>query len=313
VHVGNNGGMRSPSPLPEPFSDSAFAVKVALEQGITSQRLRAADLEVPARGARFPGGNPTLRDRCAAHVAVVPDAVVSHSTAAMLWELHLPLSLKRSLMIHLTRQPPHRAVRRTDIVGHVLTLHPEDVVDGKHFAATSPLRTWYDLASLLPLDDLVYVGDQLVRRRNPYSTIEQMTALLERMTGQPGVARARRAMEWVRSNTDSAKETELRLALVRAGLPEPEINAGIFYEHGLHVETPDMMYREYKIVLQYDGGHHITEEQRRYDIGRDEDAQDLGWRVLKFTQMDLDIRDSSGLQRAVVRVENALRERGWRP
>jgi hypothetical protein len=70
----------------------------------------------------------------------------------------------------------------------------------------------------------------------------------------------------MRADTDSPKETELRLLLIRAGLPEPAINRPLFDEAGGWVQDPDMSYQEFKIAIQYDGGHHATPAQRRSDL-----------------------------------------------
>lgn len=101
----------------------------------------------------------------------------------------------------------------------------------------------------------------------------------------------------IRADTDSPKETELRLLLVRAGLPEPAINMPMFDETGGWIQDPDMSYEDYKIAIQYDGGHHSSPAQRRSDIFRDEDARGLGWLVVVLTQWDLDpFRSRDGAQ-----------------
>ncbi|WP_314194071.1 hypothetical protein [uncultured Arthrobacter sp.] len=117
----------------------------------------------------------------------------------------------------------------------------------------------------------------------------------------------------MRANTDSPKETELRLLLIGAGLPEPAINVPMFDETGGWVQDPDMSYEEFKIAIQYDGGHHATPAQRRSDIFRDENARGLGWLVVVLTQLDLDPVARGMEPSAVTKVRKALTSRGWRP
>jgi hypothetical protein len=117
----------------------------------------------------------------------------------------------------------------------------------------------------------------------------------------------------MRAGTGSPKETELRLLLLRHGLPEPGINVPIFDETGRWIQDPDMSYEEQKIAIQYDGGHHATPGQRRSDIFRDEDARDAGWRVVVLTQWHLTPFASGMEPSAVTRVRAALTEHGWNP
>ncbi|WP_261382384.1 hypothetical protein [Arthrobacter sp. UKPF54-2] len=164
---------------------------------------------------------------------------------------------------------------------------------------------------MLSLDDVVIAGDFLLRRRNPLATVAELDSYLAGKRGTRGFRRAMRARELVRAGTDSPKETELRLLLLRHGLPEPEINVPMFDETGGWVQDPDLSYETEKVAFQYDGGHHATPAQRRSDIFRDERARDAGWRVVVLTQWDL-TPFAPGLEpTAVTRVRSALVERGW--
>ncbi|WP_240689986.1 endonuclease domain-containing protein [Arthrobacter sp. PAMC25564] len=156
-------------------------------------------------------------------------------------------------------------------------------------------------------------GDFLLRRRNPLATIDALDAFLTGKRGKPGYRRATCARRLMRANTDSPKETELRLLLLRHGLPEPGINVPIFDETGGWIQDPDMSYEEQKIAIQYDGAHHADPVQRRNDIFRDESARDAGWRVVVLTQRDLTPTGPGMEPAAVTRVRAALTQRGWSP
>ena len=216
-------------------------------------------------------------------------------------------------MIHLTGRDGARAVRRKNVCGHRLPLPEEEIFEGRYVACTSPLRTWFDLAGLLSLQDLVIAGDFLLRRRDPLSTPEAMDAFLARKHGGAGYPTVMKAQALIRANTDSPKETELRLLLTGAGLPEPAINVPMFDETGGWVQDPDMSYEEFRIAIQYDGGHHATPAQRRSDIYRDESARGLGWIVLVLTQLDLGPLVPGMEPSAITKVRAALAKRGWKP
>lgn len=246
-------------------------------------------------------------------LAAVTGGVVSHLSAAMLWGFPLPLALDNLAAIHLTGGPGKRAVRHKYVVGHQQSLEPDEIVTGVWVSCTSPLRTWFDLAGILTPDDLVMAGDFLLRRRNPLATVDALDAFLAGKRGRKGYRRAMRARALMRANTDSPKETELRLLLVRHGLPEPGVNVPIFDENGCWIQDPDLSYERERIAIQYDGAHHADPAQRRSDIFRDESARDAGWRVVVLTQRDLDSAAPGLEPTAVTRVRSALTERGWTP
>lgn len=310
--------MPRPLPLPDALSGKPFTTKQAQAVGLTRRRSRAQDLQSPCHGVRIPAAaDVTLLVRAQA-LALATGAVISHVTAAVLWGFPLPLSLTRGQMtctaaIHLTCRPGTGSVRRKGTVGHQSVLLADEITAGQHLTCTSPLRTWFDLAGILSIDDLVIAGDYLFRRRKALSTLAALDTYLATKAGRPGYRKAMRARILMRTDTDSPKETELRLLLVRSGLPEPAINVPMFDGTGGWIQDPDMSYEEFKIALQYDGGHHSTPTQRRSDIFRDENARGLGWLVVVLTHWDLD-PFAPGLEpQAVTRVRAALTSRGWKP
>jgi len=305
--------MRPPSELPDHLRGGPFTLEQARSAGLTRRRLRASDLARPCTGARVSASaEATLLLRVAA-VGAVTGAVVSHLSAALLWGFPLPLTWQNNDLLHLACPVGRRALRRKGVVGHQLDLEPSDITPGRHVQCTSPLRTWFDLAGLLDLDDVVIAGDFLLRRRNPLSTMEELDSFLAGKAGKPGYRKSMRARALMRARTDSPKETEVRLLLRRYGLPEPAINEPMFDEAGRWIQDPDMSYEQEKVAIQYDGGHHASAAQRRSDIFRDEDAKEAGWRVVVLTQLDLDLLAPGMEPRAVTRVRKALVERGWAP
>jgi hypothetical protein len=79
------------------------------------------------------------------------------------------------------------------------------------------------------------------------------------------------------------------MLLVLAGLPEPRTNVGVHAEDGLWLARPDLSHPELRIALEYDGRHHLLDdEQWARDIGRKEALDRRGWRVIVVTVRDLD-------------------------
>lgn len=124
--------------------------------------------------------------------------------------------------------------------------------------------------------------------------------------GTPGSG----ALESVRPRTDSARETQTRLLIVRAGLPEPEVNGEIFDQYGRKLATGDLVFREYRVLTEYDGEQHFTDaEQYHWDVDRLDAIMEAGWRVIRITTSHLRLTPSPALRR----ITTALVAAGWRP
>jgi very-short-patch-repair endonuclease len=77
----------------------------------------------------------------------------------------------------------------------------------------------------------------------------------------------------------------LRLLLVRAGLPEPEVNGEIRDARGVFVAFGDLLFRAYRVLVEYDGGGHRTDERQFHrDVARLDDVMELGIRVIRVNK-----------------------------
>ena len=174
-----------------------------------------------------------------------------------------------------------------------------------------------ELAENLGLVDLVVVGDWLVRKGHvtcaSLATYAAASAL-------PHAAHARRAAGYVRAKVDSPMETRLRMLIVLAGLPEPEVNVEIRDEAGVLVRRLDLAYRGVRLAVEYDGRQHLDDpEQWESDHGRRDDLEDDDWRVLVVTSRGIYRHPEKTLER-IWRALDKRRHRplarptdGWRP
>lgn len=289
--------------------------------GVTRTRTAAKDLLTVSRGVRVPldsgaSGAAALR----AYTTLDDGAVLSLGSAARLWNVPLPRRLEEDWRIHIARRRGASMPRRANVVGHLLTLLPAEVVEFDGVRLTSPERTWLDLAAVLAPDELVAAGDALVCAhgadfpvpRKALCGIEGLRAVVARHPGCRGVRKARAALDLVRVGADSPPETRLRLALVRAGLGEPVLNyvvrgAGGPAGEPIPVLWPDAAYPQWRVALQYEGAHHNAEDQYLRDIRRADTAARHGWLELRVSRLDL-----AGDPPAVVRrARSALESRGW--
>ncbi|WP_430268976.1 hypothetical protein [Pseudarthrobacter sp. J1738] len=183
---------------------------------------------------------------------------------------------------------------------------------------TSLARTWVDLASVLPLEDLVVAADFLINAhsdefpvpREPLLSLEQLGAVVAERKGNRGVALAKRALDLARVGADSPPETLLRLRIVEAGLPEPDLNLVIRARTGNAVVWPDLGYKKYRISIQYDGAHHLGDEQQTWDLGRHTSTDRAGW--TQVTVSDATIK-RIGWDGVVREIRHRLVAKGWRP
>jgi very-short-patch-repair endonuclease len=247
-----------------------------------------------------------------------PRAVACGLSAARLWKLPLPLDLSvwdrhdLDSRIHMNLTGVHR-LRSAQVAWRSCDLSPSDRARQRGIVTTTRLRTFLDLADVVPRDDLVAIGDHLVRRprpsvegrTRPYVEISALADAVSRYRGR-GARRLRSAMTDVRVGADSAPETALRLALLRAGLPVPLLNTTV-HESGQWLGDPDMAWTQWKVCVEYDGRHHRTRAQQAKDIRRGERRRLAGWTELVVAAEDM--KDDAA--QAVDRVRSELRRRGW--
>lgn len=276
--------------------------------GMTRDRLRAQDLTHPFVGARALDTPADVHGLAAALAPLqTEDQFFSHLTSAELHGMRMPEG-RRTLQLHVTGQDVSRAMRRPGVVGHKTTVPVRVVELGDGLRASHPVDAWCECAVLLPVDDLVVMGDGLIRRRNPVATIDQLARAVTRRGGQRGATRLRSALPQLRAGTDSARETILRLLVVRAGLPEPEVNAALLDLRGKTIAHGDLAWPQFRVVLEYDGRQHAEDPgQFAIDIRRLDDLAESHYRVIRVDKSLL--ANSSTL---LAKVRRALHEGGWR-
>ena len=146
-------------------------------------------------------------------------------------------------------------------------------------------------------------------RDTPYCDISDLQRMIYRHKGKRGIRKAKEAIKLVRVGSDSPQETLLRLAIVRAGLPEPELNVPITDDGGTRHHQPDLSYRRYKIGIEYEGEHHGDELQIVRDIARSERYSALGWTEVRVSKRHM----HEDAKAAVAKIRAALLQAGWRP
>lgn len=236
----------------------------------------------------------------------------SHVTAARLWGIPLPSEFDAGEPLHVTTRAPGTRMRGAGVVGHTVA-HDAEFAVRHGFRVTGAADTWLALEPILCDVDLVAAGDHLVLtphypradETRPIITLRDLLEAASLYTGR-GARRLRRLASLVRDGAESRRETVLRLALRRHGLPEPDLNHEVFDEAGRFIGRADMIYPDWRVIVEYDGDHHRT-DARQYDrdMLRRDAFMAAGYRFISTR--------APGLAAAPTRVESALHAAGWRP
>ena len=268
-----------------------------------------------------------------------PDYFFCHGTAAVLWGLPLPIRVLRGILPPETRDTLRRgqgnaAMRSTGIDVGVLTpgrASRARAVRGRQLSpalatvcvrdgllVSSPASTWAMLADVLTVDELIEVGDAIVqipRRRgmqrgdpcDALADIEELTAAANAPYRRHAhVLRA--AVEQIRIGSASPAETKVRLACVRAGLPEPELDVDVYAADGRPIGFTELAYRRFRLLIEYEGDHHrVDREQWQRDVDKHAACVDAGYEVLRLTAKHV----YPSTRPAVERVRRALFRAGW--
>jgi very-short-patch-repair endonuclease len=249
-----------------------------LDSGLNSDaithRIAARRLH-PVRRGVYAVGRPQLTRRghwMAAVLSCGPDAVLSHGSAAALWQI----GPERPGRIDVT-VPADRFRRRSGIVVHRRPFTAAEVTKQDGIPLTTPVRTLLDLALRLPRRQLEAAINEADKRGliDP----EALRSAVGRMSGRRGVAALREILD--RRTfvlTDSELERRFLPIARTSGLPVPHTQCVV---NGFRV---DFYWPERGLVVETDGlRYHRTPAQQAADRVRDQTHAAAGLTPLRFT------------------------------
>jgi len=218
-----------------------------------------------------------------AAIAILPDATVSHYSAAAFH--HLTSVSTKTVSVTVASKTTHafhgvRVFRNSDLA-------PWHRIEIAGLPTTTLERTVIDLASVLSKRHIQFVvGDLLNARR---CDVAGLTAVLDSVArrGKPGVGSMRSTLEGEASR--DADETPLEQAgnalLVRAGLASFEREYPIPWTP---VKRFDTAFVAERIAIEWDSRRwHMLKDAFESDRQRDRLAMEHGWRVVRFTWRDV--------------------------
>lgn len=207
--------------------------------------------------------------------------------------LHVVASLKK---LRITRRPAGHS--RGAACSYVWSSLPrgDNVRIASGVYALDLRHTWAQLATHMPLESLVALGDSIISvmvGRQPAGQgrngAEIRDDLIRCVSGLPkfkGKTVCLQAAALIAPNVDSPWETASRLALRRHGIPSPVVNhavRGVRFRSGAPM-TLDMAWPEYRVAVEYDGDHHRTDKaQWRRDQEKRIALGAHGWQIVTIT------------------------------
>lgn len=288
-------------------------MKEAHRAGVGRGRLNGPDLASPFPGIRVWASNPRtsapaedpylLQRRARVEAARVyahrmpVNQHISHESAAALWGAPLPLAFTpdrriaraRDLSVHVTAIGTAALPRVVGVQRHRGRPDRTFTTEQGGIRLSTPATTWASLGTL-PFFDLVTLGDYFCRvwrpgrgrptpGRSPLATIEELRAAT-RAGRRVGIQKLREAVEWIREDSWSPRESRVRCVLRDAGLPEPELNVDV-YEDGAFLGCGDIVFRERRILVEYHGMLHGATWAA--DVERTAAFRAAGWTVIDVT------------------------------
>lgn len=211
---------------------------------------------------------------------VVPGAVVSGCSAAVLWGVDLAGAGDD---VELTIAPGGHPVRMAGLRVRRAHLETDDVCTRRGVPTTTLLATTLRVAASLPSDDAVVAVDRLVASGGV--PLEPLRARAAAARG-PGTTRAREACRLADGLAESPQETRLRLLMARGGLPVPVAQFVVRDARGF-VARVDFAWPDRKVAVEYDGAWHAEPGQFARDRQRLNRLREAGWRVVHVTAADL--------------------------
>lgn len=227
----------------------------------------------------------------AAVLAGGPGAVLSHASAAELYELPL---VKEGLVEVIAGSK----AKRPGIRFHRCQLEPLEVTLHKRIPVTTPERTILDLAARLSTDRL----ERLIRQAeyDHLATATSPSSCFSRHKGARGSKRLRKALNLSTETTgrDRSKLERKFLAFIRRNaLPRPKLNHRI--ELPNRTVYADAAWPEHHLIVELDGRKaHANRHSFESDRARDRDLLVAGWTTTRVTWRQLQ-EDQAALAEAI--------------
>jgi very-short-patch-repair endonuclease len=223
---------------------------------------------------------PTLRAMAAYRYAEPHGVLAGYSAAELLGASCGPTHAPAEITVP---GPGRRA--HPGLLVHRGALAPGEIRRCGGVRVTTAVRTAWDLARRGDLVEAVVAVDALARvgRFNP----DLLLNFLTHYRRARGAGAVPDVLALADRRSGSPMETRLRLLLVRAGLPRPQVQWVVQFLDTRKAGWLDLAYPEHLIGIEYDGEEHTRPERVLRDIRRGTRLVDQGWRLYRYTKAEI--------------------------
>lgn len=274
---------------------------------MSARQLRRAidlDLFVPElpRVKRLAGAPTSSDSRIhALSLYVVDDGFVSGMTSAGTYGVTAVPREYFEVMVPDHRAPELPSWARSTRSSWRLTSDRRDLADGRIVA--SPLRTLFRCGAMCSDVRFEKIAEQMWRLGLITPPEADVYLQSVRRSGRHGVARFERWLERAIDRprpSGSGLEVDLATALVRAGLPEPVRQHPLLLRNHEPIHV-DIAFVEARLGVEPGASWwHGGDLRTRRDSGRDRACDEIGWRILRFDEVEL--RDINRCARQVAAI-----------
>lgn len=273
--------------LPVSLQPGPFSTRQGHAAGLSTKRMRGADLHRPFHGIRTIGPAATIETLARAFQRGAPEQVFFCGlTAAVIMRIPLPQRHEQSRLLHVGVPAPHRAPKSRGTVGHKVLIRTDELWRRNGIRMTTPPRTWCDLAPVLSAPDLVAAGDYLIHHELPLTSQEALRAAVEGWSGRPGAARLRWAVDRLNDHSESRRESLLRILVLGARISGVVANEWITTSGGYRYRG-DLVIRERKVIIEYQSRFHDGTKEFADDMTRISRLEADHWYVIQANNRDL--------------------------
>lgn len=283
--------------LPETLSAAGFEFRAGVAQGLTPGALRGNRFAKPYRGIRTVDEPTTLIERAAAFAPLLrPWQCLGGVSALAVLGLPVPWRLARSDDVEVVSAKERGRPDRAGV--QVRRIAADRMVGwdvGGVRVASAPLA-WALMGGRCTVHELIVLGDAIVteaenyperRLPGPLATIDELRAIADRWTGMSGASALRSALPRIREKVESPRETDMRLFIVDAGMPEPDVQVEVHDPAtGLLLGRADLAHRDARVVEEYEGDGHRSKRQWDRDIEKYRAFERVGLHVVRATNRD---------------------------
>lgn len=295
--AGVNAGRMRRADLDAPFSGIRTA-------RVTAETARAKPSDAHGGGVQSDSPDAFSRQRTERNIQarryaprLRPGQFFSHESAVALLGGPMPLVTVEGVAVDGTTLPVHVStlgdgplVRAKGVQAHRADPRTTGRVKVEGFVIADPATAWAQLGAW-SVPDLVALGDYFCRvwrsghgrpgvGKKPMASIDDLQA---RIVGvrRHGIHRLREAVDLIREDSWSPRESKLRCLIVRAGLPEPALNQDVYDDHGRFLGCFDLAYPGKRVAIEYHGLMHASTYAA--DVERIAALRAAGWHVIEVT------------------------------